>query len=294
MSRVFYLILCALILVIMSCFNQLDFLTFFCVSSNGSRTTFEENQEKKAIIPVGCKRLTRSRFSYSFSPYGNEEQLATTPKHVYRSSVIQALELKFPKEKEDDEQPVFLKLIGEGGYAEVYKGQLEDGQFVASKRLTRGSPEEMTVDFLSVPGIIVHVDHPNIAKNFSRHLVLELSANGSLASLLYGLFYPLTSFQFPPSICFLPDVSRPKGKAGLANQIFRACKMVTREWSHHTTNIYAYGVLLLEPITVRQALDSSQQSLVMWAKPLLMKNSIKELVVPTLGDAYDSEQMDPR
>ncbi|KAJ6989039.1 hypothetical protein NC653_021815 [Populus alba x Populus x berolinensis] len=58
------------------------------------------------------------------------------------------------------------KLIGEGGYAEVYKGQLEDGQFVAIKRLTRGSPEEMTVDFLSVLGIIVHVDHPNIAKVF--------------------------------------------------------------------------------------------------------------------------------
>ncbi|KAL9363952.1 hypothetical protein Peur_041825 [Populus x canadensis] len=55
------------------------------------------------------------------------------------------------------------------------------------------------------------------------------------------------------------------------------------------TNIYAYGVLLLELITVRQALDSSQRSL---AKPLLMKNSIKELVDPTLGDAYDSEQMD--
>ncbi|KAJ6911670.1 hypothetical protein NC652_022066 [Populus alba x Populus x berolinensis] len=53
----------------MSCFNPLDFLTFFCVSSNGSQNTFEENQEKKAIIPVGCKRLTRSRFSYSFSPY---------------------------------------------------------------------------------------------------------------------------------------------------------------------------------------------------------------------------------
>jgi len=60
----------ALILVIMSCFNPLDFLTFFCVSSNGSQDTFEENQEKKAIIPVGRKRLTRSRFSYSFSPHG--------------------------------------------------------------------------------------------------------------------------------------------------------------------------------------------------------------------------------
>lgn len=30
------------------------------------------------------------------------------------------------------------------------------------------------------------------------------------------------------------------------------------------TDVYAYGVLLLELITGRQALDSSQKSLVMW------------------------------
>lgn len=30
------------------------------------------------------------------------------------------------------------------------------------------------------------------------------------------------------------------------------------------TDVYAYGVLLLEIITGRQALDSSQKSLVMW------------------------------
>lgn len=91
------------------------------------------------------------------------------------------------------------------------------------------------------------------------------------------------------------------------------------------TDVYAHGVLLLELITGRKALDSSQQSLVMWvclffllsasipciictveyilftiqivlnntlqAKPLLSKNSIKELVDPCLADAYDSEQM---
>ena len=34
-------------------------------------------------------------------------------------------------------------LIGEGGYAEVYKGTLEDGQLVAIKRLTRGTQEEI-------------------------------------------------------------------------------------------------------------------------------------------------------
>lgn len=53
----------------------------------------------------------------------------------------------------------------------------------------------MTTDFLSELGIIVHVDHPNVAKVISygveggMHLVLELSPHGSLSSNLYGLFY---------------------------------------------------------------------------------------------------------
>merc|ERR1712137_539326 len=55
-------------------------------------------------------------------------------------------------------------LIGEGGYAKVYKGELEDGQLVAIKRLTTGTQEEMTADFLSELGIMARVDHPNIAK----------------------------------------------------------------------------------------------------------------------------------
>ncbi|MBA0683748.1 hypothetical protein Goari_025379, partial [Gossypium aridum] len=49
----------------------------------------------------------------------------------------------------------------------------------------------MTMDFLSELGIIVHVDHPNIAKMIGygveggMHLVLQLSPHGSLASILY-------------------------------------------------------------------------------------------------------------
>ncbi|KAL9390476.1 hypothetical protein Peur_019081 [Populus x canadensis] len=234
-------------------------------------------------------------------------------------------------------------LIGEGGYAEVYKGKLEDGQFVAIKRLTRGSPEDMTVDFLSELGILVHVDHPNIAKVIGygveggMHLVLELSANGSLASLLYGpkekldwrirykialgtargLLYLHEECQRriihkdikASNILLTEDLEPQISDFGLA-------KWLPEEWSHHTlskiegtfgylppeffmhgivdekTDVYAYGVLLLELITGRQALDSSQHSLVMWAKPLLLNNSIEELVDPILADAYDSEQMD--
>lgn len=83
-------------------------------------------------------------------------------------------------------------LIGKGGYAEVYKGCLQDGQLVAVKRLVRGKPEERTGNFLSELGIMAHVNHPNTAKLIGYgvegglHLVLELSPHGSLASLLHG------------------------------------------------------------------------------------------------------------
>jgi serine/threonine protein kinase len=83
-------------------------------------------------------------------------------------------------------------LIGKGGYAEVYKGCLEDGQLVAIKRLTKGTTDEIIGDFLSELGIMAHVNHPNTAKLIGygveggMHLVLELSLHGSLASMLYG------------------------------------------------------------------------------------------------------------
>lgn len=91
---------------------------------------------------------------------------------------------------------VILKenLIGEGGSSEVYKGHLKDGQLVAVKRLIRGTQEEMTADYLSELGILVHVNHPNIAGVIGygveggMHLVLPLSPHGSLANLLNGLF----------------------------------------------------------------------------------------------------------
>ncbi|TXG65669.1 hypothetical protein EZV62_006944 [Acer yangbiense] len=57
------------------------------------------------------------------------------------------------------------------------------------------------------------------------------------------------------------------------------------------TDVYAFGVLLLELITGRRALDHLQQSVVLWAKPLLDNNDIRELADPSLGDNYDLEEM---
>ncbi|RHN72360.1 putative protein kinase RLK-Pelle-RLCK-VI family [Medicago truncatula] len=233
-------------------------------------------------------------------------------------------------------------LIGEGGYAEVYLGKLEDGNFVAIKRLTRGCQEEMTADFLSELGIIVHVDHPNIARLIGygveggMFLVLQLSPHGSLSSLLYGpreklnwsLRYRITlgtaeGLHYLHEGCQRRIIHKDiKASNILLSEDFEPqisdfglAKWLPDQWTHHTvskvegtfgylppeffmhgivdekTDVYAYGVLLLELITGRQALDSSQKSLVMWAKPLLTSNNIKELVDPVLDDAYDAEQM---
>ncbi|XP_057541523.1 receptor-like cytosolic serine/threonine-protein kinase RBK1 [Amaranthus tricolor] len=59
------------------------------------------------------------------------------------------------------------------------------------------------------------------------------------------------------------------------------------------TDVFAYGVLLLEIITGRHAVavDSSRQSLVMWAKPFLDACNMKEIVDPKLEDNYDPEEM---
>ncbi|KAG4940671.1 hypothetical protein JHK87_044542 [Glycine soja] len=82
--------------------------------------------------------------------------------------------------------------IGKGGYAEVYKGCLPNGQLVAIKTLTRGTKNETIGDFLSELGIMAHVNHSNTAKLVGygvegvMYLVLELSEKGCLASMLNG------------------------------------------------------------------------------------------------------------
>ncbi|XP_015578201.1 receptor-like cytosolic serine/threonine-protein kinase RBK2 [Ricinus communis] len=96
---------------------------------------------------------------------------------------------------------------------------------------------------------------------------------------------------------------------------FGLAKWLPQQWTHHVvskfegtfgylapeylmhgivdekTDVFAFGVLLLELVTGRRALDYSQQSLVLWAKPLLKKNEIRELVDPALGNDYNARQM---
>ncbi|XP_020244255.1 receptor-like cytosolic serine/threonine-protein kinase RBK1 isoform X2 [Asparagus officinalis] len=57
------------------------------------------------------------------------------------------------------------------------------------------------------------------------------------------------------------------------------------------TDVFAYGVLLLELITGRRAVDCTRQSLVIWAKPLLDTNNLKEIIDPVLDNSYDPDEL---
>ncbi|KAF5930348.1 hypothetical protein HYC85_031221 [Camellia sinensis] len=227
-------------------------------------------------------------------------------------------------------------LVGKGGYAEVYKGHLRDGQVVAIKRLTRGQTEERIGHFLLELGVMAHVNHPNTAKLIGygveggMHLVLEFSAHGNLSSQLHGSKEKLNwnirhkvALGTAEGLVYLHEgcqrriIHRDIKAANILltehfePQIcdFGLAKWLPERWTHHTvsksegtfgylapeylmhgivdekTDVFAFGVLLLELISGRRALDYSKQSLVVWAKPLLKKNNIRELVDSSLGCA---------
>ncbi|KAH9754821.1 Receptor-like cytosolic serine/threonine-protein kinase RBK2 [Citrus sinensis] len=194
-------------------------------------------------------------------------------------------------------------LIGKGGYAEVYKGCLRDGTLVAVKRLTKGTVDEKTCGFLCEIG---SKDKPDWSK---RYRIALGTANG-LTYLHEGCQKRIIHRDIKADNILLTEDYEP--------QIcdFGLAKWLPRQWTHHNvskfegtfgyfapeyfmhgivdekTDVYSFGVLLLELITGRRAVDHLQQSVVIWAKPLLDSNDIRELVDPSLGDNYDAEEMD--
>ncbi|CAN1169656.1 Receptor-like cytosolic serine/threonine-protein kinase RBK1 [Linum perenne] len=58
------------------------------------------------------------------------------------------------------------------------------------------------------------------------------------------------------------------------------------------TDVFAYGVLLLEIVTGRHAVEhSTNQSLAMWAKPLLEQSDESALIDPRLGNDFNLAEM---
>ncbi|GLT36042.1 hypothetical protein SLA2020_104470 [Shorea laevis] len=96
---------------------------------------------------------------------------------------------------------------------------------------------------------------------------------------------------------------------------FGLAKWLPSQWTHHSiapiegtfghlapeyfmhgivdekTDVFAFGVFLLEIISGRKPVDSSHQSLHNWAKPLLNHGENEKLVDPRLRENYDALQL---
>ncbi|KAK2646561.1 hypothetical protein Ddye_021756 [Dipteronia dyeriana] len=235
-------------------------------------------------------------------------------------------------------------MVGQGGYSEVYKGNLSDGRTIAVKRLAKDNKDaNKEKEFLMELGIIGHVCHPNTATLLGcciengLCLIFNLSQNGNLASALHdktsesldwtvrykialgvarGLHYLHKCCKHriihrdikASNVLLGPDYEPQITDFGLA-------KWLPNKWTHHAvipiegtfgylapeyfmhgivdekTDVFAFGVLLLEIITGRKPVDSSRQNLLLWAKPHMECGNIAILIDPSLEGKYDTDQM---
>ncbi|KAH9622891.1 hypothetical protein KSS87_001160 [Heliosperma pusillum] len=57
------------------------------------------------------------------------------------------------------------------------------------------------------------------------------------------------------------------------------------------TDVFAFGILLLEIVTGQRPINSSKQSLLLWAMPMMESGKTLELVDPRLEGTYDVQQL---
>uniref|UniRef100_M8CD36 Protein STRUBBELIG-RECEPTOR FAMILY 6 n=1 Tax=Aegilops tauschii TaxID=37682 RepID=M8CD36_AEGTA len=177
--------------------------------------------------------------------------------------------------------PNVARLVGVGleggGNAKVSRALLSDGQLVAVKKLSATENDRME-SFLLEVGHAVNVRHPNVARlvgvglEGGEHLVFPFSRLGCLSRTLHG-------------------------GSGEEGAMPWEARYVPPEYTTHgifneKTDVFAFGVVLLELLTGRRAIDGKNHCLVAWVRSFLSsKDEVLKMVDPALGGRYDVEQL---
>ncbi|RDX95593.1 Proline-rich receptor-like protein kinase PERK1, partial [Mucuna pruriens] len=212
-------------------------------------------------------------------------------------------------------------LLGQGGFGYVHRGILPNGKEVAVKQLKAGSGQGER-EFQAEVEIISRVHHKHLVSlvgycitGSQRLLVYEFVPNNTLEFHLHG--HPkiihrdikaaniLLDFKFEAKVAdfglakFSSDVNthvstRVMGTFGyLAPEYASSGKLTDK------SDVFSYGVMLLELITGRRPVDKTQtfmeDSLVEWARPLLTRaleeDDFDSIIDPRLQNDYDPHEM---
>ncbi|CAH2067711.1 unnamed protein product [Thlaspi arvense] len=194
--------------------------------------------------------------------------------------------------------------IGKGGSSRVFRGCLSNGREVAVKILKQ--TEDVLNDFVAEIEIITTLHHKNIItllgfcfEDKNLLLVYNYLSRGSLEENLHALAFIISnsimlsdfglarwaSISTTHIIC--SDVAGTFGY--LAPEYFMYGKV------NDKIDVYAFGVVLLELLSGRKPISSGcpkgQESLVMWAKPILDDGKYSQLLDPSLRDENNGDQM---
>ncbi|KAJ9550861.1 hypothetical protein OSB04_014906 [Centaurea solstitialis] len=287
------------------------------------------------------KRIS-SFLRYPFEPDTRKAEMKLPIKEQQQQTLLKCLSYEELAKATNNFHPD--NIVGIGGYSEVYKGDLENGQVIAVKKLAKDNKDQnKEKEFLMELGILGHINHPNTASlvgccvENGLYLIFNYYPNGTLSSALHGktgkhiqwperykialgiargLHYLHTCCKHriihrdikASNVLLGPDFEPQISDFGLA-------KWLPSKWTHHAvipiegtfgylapeyfmhgivdekTDVFAFGVLLLEIITGRMPVDSDRQNLVLWAKPLMDSRDICGLIDPDLRGEYDSDQM---
>ncbi|KAK7280804.1 hypothetical protein RJT34_25871 [Clitoria ternatea] len=206
-----------------------------------------------------------------------------------------------------------VNLIGEGGFGRVYKGRLSKGQVVAIKRL-EGDGHQGDREFITEILMLSLLHHSNLVKLYGyctheeqRLLVYEYMPLGSLEHHLFDK-KPLSwatrmkiAIGTALGIQYLHcEANPPLGPVGdnthVSTRVMGTYGYCAPEYAMSgkltlKSDIYCFGVVLLELITGRKAMDATrrprEQNLVSWCAPFLSdRRKFSQMVDPRMQGNY--------